>query len=350
MERIKNNKISDRSTRLLLLVTHGCCLRCKYCFVQQDIQKYMPKKILLRSVDFLMSSSASHLQLQFFGGEPLLLPFKLLKETVIYANKKAKQKEKSLDIIITTNGVLLNKEKVDFFKKYNVIIEVSLDGNETAQNINRPQQPGLPSSYSLIVKNLSLIFGKGIDYRASMVVTPQTVDNLVNNFKHLLGLGFKKIFIMTACGVFWSKRKLFLLNKNLSILEPIFLKLIRKNYLEFLNLKEWLRPLRMNTEISVDFDGNIYSACISYLIHDKKTKEMFVLGNISKIKKNMDFFEKKRLSNSRAMQVIFKENNIIDDLPNNIKAGEIMSDFLQSLSRRLIKVNKKYEKTLLSKK
>lgn len=341
MKRTKNNKISDRSTKLLFLVTHGCCLRCEYCFVQQDNRKYMSREILLKSVDLLMSSSANHLLLQFFGGEPLMTPFKLLKETINYANKKANREGKSLDIIITTNGVLLNKEKVDFFKKNNVIIEISLDGDEIAQNINRPQQPGFPNSYSLIVKNLPLIFKEKIDCRASMVVTPETVDSLVNNFQHLVGLGFKKIFIMTACGVFWSNKKLLILKKKLDKLETICFELIIKKQIQFLNLKDWMPPFRMNTEISVDFDGNIYSACISFLIHDEKTKEKFILGKIDEVKKTMDFFEKKRLSNSEAMQVIFKENNIIDNLPNNIKAGEIMSNFVQSLSQKLVNFNKK---------
>lgn len=331
----KNENFSYRTVRLVLIVTHGCCLKCKYCFVQQNPFNHMSREILFKSIDFLLTSSARHLQLQFFGGEPLMLPFKLLKESIIYAKRKAKEKEKLLDIIITTNGVLLNEKKVNFFKENNVILEVSIDGDEIAQNLNRPQQKGFPSSYQLIIKNLPLIFEKEIDCRASMVVSPLTVNNLVHNFKHLVNLGFKKIFMMIACGVYWSKTKLSLLKKNLKIIEPICLELIKQKKLEFLNLKEWLRPVRMNTEISVDVDGKIYSACISYLIHDKQTKEKYVLGEIGKVKKGIDFFEKKRLPNLEALKIIFRENNILDNLPGTIKAGEIMDDFIKSLSTKL---------------
>jgi sulfatase maturation enzyme AslB (radical SAM superfamily) len=346
MKKTEKNNITEGSRWLMLLVTHGCCLRCKYCFVQQDAQKYMSRKTLFKSVDFLMSSSLKHLQLQFFGGEPLMLPFKLIKETINYANKKADEKGKSLDVIVTTNGVLLNKEQVKFFRKNKVIIEISLDGTEAAQNINRPQRPGSPNSYPLIVKNLPLIFKEGAYCKASMVVTPYTVDTLVDNFKHLVSLGFKKIFIMTACGLFWSESKLSLLEKRLRELEPICFELMKQKKIYLANLREWLRPLRMNTEISVDFDGNIYSACISYLIHDEKTKKKFILGNIDKVKQSIDRFEKKRLTNSQAMQVIFRENNILDNLPNNIKAGEIMSSFVQSLTRKVVDFYKNNETVL----
>jgi hypothetical protein len=168
-----------------------------------------------------------------------------------------------------------------------------------------------------------------------MVVTPATVGGLSENFSHLVKLGFKNIFIMTACGIRWPQKDILSLRKNLALLEKTCLKSIKNHGVQLLNLKEWFSPFRMNTELSVDFDGNIYSACISYLIHDRKRKKGFILGHIDRVNENIDLFEKKRLTNDSAMQVIFKENNILNNLESNIKAGLEMARFVNSLNNKL---------------
>lgn len=329
-------KEKNRSTRLLLLVTHGCCLKCKYCFVPQDSRKHMTRDTLLRSIDFLMSSSARNIQLHYFGGEPLMVPFPLLKESIRRAKKLAAKKGKKLDILITTNGVLLTKERIEFLKKAGAILEISIDGDAKAQNFNRPQKTGFPNSYHLILRNLPLIFESGIDCRASMVVAPETVGKLLKNFEHLVGLGFKNIFIMMACGVNWPVKARKELAKNLKALEARYLEMLwNGRMVNLLNLTEWLSPFRMNTELSVDFDGSIYSACISYLVHDEKRKKKFVLGHIGQRNETMDEFERRRLSNERAMEVIYRENGVFKYLDSNIETGKIMVAFVGSLKKKI---------------
>ncbi|RJO64365.1 MAG: radical SAM protein [Candidatus Omnitrophota bacterium] len=338
-EKKGNNLIGERTefrtTRLLLLLTHDCCLKCKYCFVSQSSKRYMSEHVLLKSVDFLMTSSADVLQLHFFGGEPLMLPFKILKKGIMYANKVANAKKRKLTPILTTNGVLLNEEKVRFFKENNVLLELSLDGGPGAQRLNRPQKNGLPDSYSLIVRNLPIIFKYNTDCQVSMVVSPMTVGRIVDNFSHLVNLGFRNIFIMIACGVKWSNNDRIVLARNLIKLRSLYLKLRLKNDIRLQNLTEWFPPFRMNTEISVDFDGNIYSACISYLIQNYERKRKFILGNINEIKESMDAFEKKRLTNEEAMEIIFRENNVTKYLNNTILAGQLMSNFVAYLNNAL---------------
>lgn len=326
----------QESIRLVLLLTHGCCLRCKYCFVQQS-KGFMPEDVLLKSVDFLLSSEKSKLQLHFFGGEPLLVPFGLIRRGITYAVNNAKKLGKEIEVIITTNGICLDKEKIDFFNRYkkNIILELSLDGDRKAQNLNRPQSNKSRDSYSLIVKNFRFILDSGVDKRISMVVSPYTVDNLISNFNHLMGLGFTKIFMMTACGVNWSKEKLDLLKKNLSKIEDYLFRKIFNKEVYLINLKDWFSPFRMNTELVVDLDGKIYPACISYLLHNEKDKKKFLLGDINHIKEGIDFFDKRRISNEEAMYVIFKENKVLKYLKNNIAAGMIMAKFVERLNKKL---------------
>lgn len=329
------NQVRNGSVRLVLLITYGCCLRCEYCFVVKSNQ-CMPEEMLKESVDFLLSSSQKNLQFHFFGGEPLMVPFSIIKNTILYGEKKMRKSDKQIKFIITTNGIPLNKDKITFLKKHNVLLEVSLDGGPQSQNINRPQV-GKRDSYSLIVKKLPLIFNSRIDVSCSMVISPQTVDKLVFNFNHLIRLGFKKVFMMMACGADWSEKSLISLKKNLAQLIKIYPPLLKKKEIILLNLRDWLSPFRMNTELAVNLDGYIYSACVTYLIHDEKVRKEFILGNIHKIDKNIDELEKKRLSNRRAMNIIYRELKINHLLPNNIQAGKIMAEFSNNLRRKILK-------------
>ncbi len=333
----KKRSQNFHTTRLLLIATHNCNYKCKYCFIQQD-GLTMNEDILLRSINLLLKSSSNYVQLQYFGGEPLLLPFSLLKKSVRYFREKGEKLGKKTDVIITTNGSLIDEEKVKFFKEENIIIELSLDGDRESQRINRPQKDKTIDSYEMTIRGLPILLKYGIDTRASMVVSPFTVDKLVHNFKHLvLNLKFSKLFLMTACGYLWPKDKLLSLKKELISLAPFIIYLIKEKKFTFLNLTEWLDPLRMNTEVSVDADGTIYPACISYLIFNQKVKEKLILGNIFQENINIDTLEKDRLRNTKAMEIIFSENKIFRNLASNIEAGKIMANFVRALRKKIEK-------------
>lgn len=294
----------------------------------------MPQRYLLKAVDFLLTSSKLDLQYHFFGGEPLIAPFERIEKTILYGERQMKKLKRKIQFIITTNGILLDEKKIKFFRDHDVFLELSLDGKQESQDKNRPQVGG-GSSYKLIVKKLPLLFKSGIKNSCSMVVSPLTVDELVENFLHLVDLGFKKIFIMIACCMDWERECLKSLKENLTKLLEIYPNLLIQKRVILLNLKEWYSPFRMNTELAVDFDGKIYSACVTYLIPDHQIRKKFVLGHILKVKTSIDRMENKRLSNEAAMKIIFKTRNILHLLPNNIAAGEIMTDFCFNLYQKL---------------
>lgn len=344
MFKIKKKSYKFRNIRLVVLVTYGCCLRCEYCFVDKENPMNMPPKMLLKAVDFLLSSTdCKDLQFHFFGGEPLMIPFNHIKETVFYGKKRAQEKNKNIKFILTTNGVMLTKDKVDFFKEHNVLIEVSLDGDKESQNKNRPQV-GRVDSYTLIAKKLKLLFDARVENSCSMVISPQTVRNLNNNFNHLIELGFKNIFMMMACGADWKEKDLSVLDKNLKKIAKTYPDSLKEKKIILLNLRDWLSPFRMNTELSVNLDGNIFSACVTYLIHDEKLRKKYILDHINNVAtKNIDDMDKRRLTNIDAMKVIYKENRIEKLLPNNIRAGRIITKFSEDLTRRIKKNSKLQE-------
>jgi sulfatase maturation enzyme AslB (radical SAM superfamily) len=331
---MKKNK---KEIRLVVLAARACCLNCQYCFVKKT-NEVMNKKILKKSIDFLFTSVSQDIQFQFFGGEPLMLPLDVFSWSIAYAVARAKKKKKNLKIIITTNAIYLDEKRIAVLKKYKkyILIEVSLDGEKESHNINRPQKTGQSfDSYSLIVKHFPLLMKSGLYVRISMVVSPHTAGDLLVNFEHLLKLGFNKIWIMLACGVFWSPETISLFEKQLNLLGNKYYEKMKQGKIIFLNLRDWFAPYRMNSELIVDLDGKIYPACMNYLVEDEKVKSSYCLGDLNDPKiKSIDYYEKKRISNDEAITVFFKTNDIIPNYESNIKTGMMINRFVKRLNHR----------------
>ncbi len=185
-----------------LLISEGCNLACKYCYVKNG--QYQGKSDLMsvdigkKAVDFLIKKSGdrSDLFLCFFGGEPLL-NFEVLKEVVAYALEKGKVNNKMFHFTMTTNGILLTKEIVGFIAKHGFKVTISIDGDKHSHNINRPLPRG-GDSYTTLSKNLNNLNRYNLSYAARTTVTSYTKDRIADNFEHLLLLGFKRIHIENA--------------------------------------------------------------------------------------------------------------------------------------------------------
>ena len=142
---------------LCLLVAHTCDLNCSYCFASQG--KFHGKEGIMtietakRAIDFLVENSGNrrNLEVDFFGGEPLL-NFELCKETVEYARSIEKAHGKNFRFTLTTNGVKLTDEVIEWANKecYNVVL--SLDGRKEVHDRFRVDRAGR-GSYDRIVPN-----------------------------------------------------------------------------------------------------------------------------------------------------------------------------------------------------
>lgn len=128
---------------LCLHVAHDCNLRCQYCFAQTGDfggeRGLMDLRTGKRALDFLFSAAGSkkHVEVDFFGGEPLL-NFGVVKELILYGKGKAASLGKELKQTLTTNAVLLDKEKCEFLKREGIYLILSLDGRPEVQNRMRP--------------------------------------------------------------------------------------------------------------------------------------------------------------------------------------------------------------------
>lgn len=336
MKKKKENLIKKEEggdIRLVLVATNDCCLKCEYCIVPKS-HDFMSWEILKKSTDFLFTSKKKNLQIHFFGGEPLMMPFDLMKKAIVYAKIKSQKEGKNVNFMISTNGVPLNGEKIRFFKKYGVRLEFSIDGGPDTQNLNRPQKGRQKASYHLVTKHLPEVMKIGVPTHASAVITPSRARFVVDDFRHLIGkLGFKEIFLMIACGVMWSDENIKTLKEKLKELEPIYLDLLRKKKIILFNLYEWLPPFRINTEVVVDVDGKVYPACCVVFLGNDKIKKKYVLGDLDDIIAKgadnvIDEIYKKRLSNDFGMRILLEGNA----LKTNIRAGKEMAKFSQRLA------------------
>jgi len=174
---------------LRVIVTEKCNMKCNYCFVRnQPIKKAQTISIksLINGIDFLSSLNKNEtIELQFFGGEPLL-EFELIKKAVTYAEQL--KNDKAIDNVlygITINGTLITKEHSEFFKKNNFLVSISIDGPELIHNSNRIYNTD-NGSYRDVIKGLNLL--KKYNNDIGILITPSqnNINQLANSCEYLI--------------------------------------------------------------------------------------------------------------------------------------------------------------------
>jgi sulfatase maturation enzyme AslB (radical SAM superfamily) len=318
-------KIFSSPTRLILLITHNCQLKCRYCRVRK-FSASMKEDVLFKAIDLLFTSNRKDLQLQFFGGEPLLC-FDLVKKAVKYAEKVNKKLKRNFTFILTTNGLALTREKTDFLRKHNFLIECSIDGETENQLKMRQSRSGI-NYYSQLIDSLTGLFRYHIPHYSISVIMPNNVDSMYKNFKHLANIGFKRLQMNYSLGVFWPEAAITKLfeetNKIISYLEK------NKN-LEFINLTSSRRePVVLNAELTVDCDGSIYlesGICLEENFAAMKKK--FLITHINKAE-NINLYTTTPLQNFYHLSKVYGQKNpkFRKIILNNILLGSEYNKFL----------------------
>ena len=184
-------------TNVLLNVTDDCNLRCKYCFTEHH-PNYMNLATAKAAVDYVyqnlqekkkIKNTKEKCSIYFFGGEPLLCYNSIIKPIVNYCYNNYSNENFSFGL--TTNGTLLNKEKIDYFKENNFSILLSFDGNEETQNYNRPYHNNKQNSFDLVKKNIPYLLEKYPNITCRSTLFAPTIKNLFENYLYIEKLGFK---------------------------------------------------------------------------------------------------------------------------------------------------------------
>lgn len=185
---------------LCLHIAHDCNLACKYCFAEEG--EYHGRRALMsyetgkQALDFLIANSGSrkNLEVDFFGGEPLM-NFDVVKQLVAYGREQEKLHDKHFRFTLTTNGVLLDDDVMEFANREMDNVVLSIDGRKEVHDRMRPFRKGA-GSYDLIVPKFQK-FAKSRKDKQYYVRGTYTHFNtdFSNDVLHLADLGFDQISV-----------------------------------------------------------------------------------------------------------------------------------------------------------
>ncbi len=196
-------QFKDRPTvvkALCLHIAHDCNLACRYCFAEEG--EYHGRRALMTfevgkaALDFLIANSGNrrNLEVDFFGGEPLM-NFEVVKQLVAYGREQEKIYNKNFRFTLTTNGVLLNDEVMEFANQEMANVVLSIDGRKEVNDRMRPFRKGA-GSYGLIVPKFQK-FAESRHQEKYYVRGTFTHHNLdfSKDVLHLADLGFQQISV-----------------------------------------------------------------------------------------------------------------------------------------------------------
>ena len=183
---------------LCLHVAHTCNLNCEYCFASQG--KYHGDRALMsfevgkRALDFLIENSGTrrNLEVDFFGGEPLM-NWDVVKELVSYARVQEKIHNKNFRFTLTTNGMLIDDDVIEFSNREMSNVVLSLDGRKDVHDRLRVDYMGRGSYDTIVPKFQEFVKRRGgKNYYMRGTFTHKNVD-FTNDIFHMADLGFTEL-------------------------------------------------------------------------------------------------------------------------------------------------------------
>lgn len=192
-------------TSAMLVLTHSCPLACRYCFVHQEAT-HMTYQTAKDAADFLITNGEEEGRkptIVFFGGEPTVKWDEIIVPLTTYIRQEI---NKPCQISLTTNGILLNEERLNFIKDNQIDILFSIDGDKLTQDYNRPLHNG-NSSFDILAPIIPQIAEMFPNTTFRMTNIPATCENTFQNIMFAKSMGFNQFF--TVINVFeeWSQEK-----------------------------------------------------------------------------------------------------------------------------------------------
>lgn len=185
---------------ICLHVAHDCNMNCKYCFGSQGsfegCRELMSLDTGIAAIDYLIKNSGKrkNLEVDFFGGEPLM-NFDVVKEIIAYGRKVETHNNKKIRFTITTNGILLDDEKISYINRNMENVILSIDGrSEVNDKMRRTWND--KGTYDLIINNYKKFIKERNDglYYVRGTFTRENLD-FSEDVKHLIQEGFKNISV-----------------------------------------------------------------------------------------------------------------------------------------------------------
>lgn len=202
---VNQNKLENNFfTQILIKLASRCNLNCSYCYWFRDKSVYDYPKILSLEIEnffinrletYLLRYPYSEFDIIFHGGEPLLLGKERFNNFCTKLRNLESIIKKKLNLSITSNGILINKDWANIFKQYNVEVSISIDGGESVHDINRVDFSN-KGTFKRVITNFLLLRSEGLDPGVLAVCLPHTDPlALLINFVDILGIKYFNILI-----------------------------------------------------------------------------------------------------------------------------------------------------------
>ncbi len=275
-----------------LHLTTDCLLNCTYCYSPPvKSSKDMTLEVIDKSIEFARKECGSNIGLIFFGGEPLLR-----KDLIEYAVKKSKEVEYEYEgkiffhYKLTTNGLLLDEEFLEYARQFRINLGLSIDGNQKSHDTHRKFKDGR-GSFAEIESKIPAILSSNPYTNAFMVVTPENVGLYARSVEYLIEKGFRYIIPSLNYAAEWTDADLKELEKQYTALSKLYKKWTieqRKFYFSPFEIK-FASHIRQNDEVcytcelskkqvSIAPDGKIYP-CVQF-VKDGKSNTEFSIGDV----------------------------------------------------------------------
>ena len=231
------SKMRSRENKLFvaLHLTHNCNQRCDYCYGGHKFKSSISIETAQQCVEFLLSQPQGRCVITLFGGEPLL-EYDLIRELVPWGKQRAKEAGKSLGFRMSTNGLLLNDERLGFLVRNKIRFSLSIDGCRDAHLKHR----GTAKDWERLTARIPMILGRFPYTPTVSVVTPQNVAFLDESVRFLTDQGFRYQLFTLAHDVVWTTADMGVFEEQLERVAEYYVEVCRaggKLFINYINEK-----------------------------------------------------------------------------------------------------------------
>jgi uncharacterized protein len=199
---VLNANRTPTDAHLTLCLTHDCNLRCTYCYGGRKQARAMSAEVARLAIERCLARVSQRMHLVFFGGEPLLRWQDLVAFTDL-ARQRAAETAVEVRPTVTTNGTLLDDERVAWLAAERFLVAVSCDGVRAAHDRNRKDATG-GSTYEAATAAIRRCLAAGLRLRVVMVLDPSNVELLPESVAALVGMGARELVVNVNWAADWS--------------------------------------------------------------------------------------------------------------------------------------------------
>lgn len=334
--------------KLKIALTTDCVLVCRHCNIDKSASLTIPFEHAQKGVQLLLEAHGRQKRLELYGGEPLL-KFDLMRNIVEYAITYAVDKNKLLSISVATNGLLINKEIVDFLKKFRINLSVSVSGSEDVHNSCRVYADGR-GSWSILEPKLTFMLQElnPYDIVALECIAPTGAENLYADLQTLVQKGFRVINVECVHGMEWSEQHLQNLVYNLNNFSKFLFSEIRRQnfiipepFIEFFRVGGADTPIfcPMYRDLEMYPDGILSFYPFAFLNY-KESKDKVKIGSAS-----LGFIEKyqtcKQNSDEKMCKDCVSDYYRIPGLSSGAEAYSLRTSIMKKIFLEIMRMSRK---------